>query len=73
MKFTLNKTYSFLLFLISTISFAQSVPPPPENPESGDIWAYPASPVDAYTFVLFLIAMVIITFVAIKSRQRILE
>ena len=73
MNFISKKTYSFLLVLISLVSFAQSVPPPPENPESGDIGAYPDSPIDSYTLILFFVAAVIITFVTLKQRQRILE
>lgn len=68
-----KKTYSLLLFAISILSFAQSVPPPPENPESGDIGAYPASPIDAYTLVLFLLAIVMIVFFMMKQKQRTVE
>lgn len=68
-----KKTYSFLLVLVSILSFAQSVPPPPDNPESGGIGAYPASPIDAYTFILFLLAVIMIVFFAVKQKQRILE
>ena len=68
-----KKTYSFLLVLISMLSFAQSVPPPPDTPESGDIGAYPASPIDAYTFILFFIAITMIVYFAVKSKERILE
>ena len=73
MNFLSKKTYSFLLVLISALSFAQSIPPPPENPESGDIGAYPASPIDAYTFVLFFVAITIIVYIAFKSKQSILQ
>lgn len=68
-----KKTYSFLLLLISILSFAQSVPPPPENPESGDIGGYPASPIDAYTLILFLVAIGIILLIAYKRKQSIAE
>lgn len=68
-----KRTYSFLLVLISILSFAQSVPPPPDNPESGDIGGYPASPIDAYTFVLFLFAIAMIVFFVLKQKQRIIE
>lgn len=68
-----KKTYSFLLVLISMLSFAQSIPPPPDNPESGDIGGYPASPIDAYTFVLFLAAIAMIVYFAVKSRKRIFQ
>lgn len=68
-----KKTYSFLLFLISILSFAQSVPPPPDNPESGDIGAYPASPIDAYTFILFFAAITMIVYFVVKSKKGILE
>lgn len=67
-----RKTYSFLLLVISIISFAQSVPPPPDNPESGDIGA-PAAPIDAYIFIMFLIATAMIAYITIKDRKRIIE
>lgn len=73
MKLLSKKTYTFLLLLISILSFSQSIPPPPENPESGDIGAYPASPIDAYTVVLLFIAFAMIVYFAIKSKERILE
>ena len=69
----LKKAYYLLFLLASVLSFAQSVPPPPENPESGDIGGYPASPIDAYTIVLFLMAVMMIAFFAQKQKQRILE
>ncbi len=73
MNILCKKAYYLLFLLVSVISFAQSVPPPPENPESGDIGGYPASPIDAYTFILFLIAVAMITFFAVRQKQRILE
>mgnify|MGYP003606553712 FL=1 len=73
MNILCKKAYYLLFLLVSVISFAQSVPPPPENPESGDIGGYPASPIDAYTFILFLVAVAMITFFAVKQKQRILE
>jgi len=69
----LKKTYYLLFLLVNVLSFAQSVPPPPENPESGDIGGYPASPIDAYTFVLFLVAFAMIVYFAAKSNKRILQ
>ena len=69
----LKKAYYLLFLLASVLSFAQSVPPPPENPESGDIGGYPASPIDAYTIVLFFMAIMMISFFAKKQKQRILE
>lgn len=68
-----KRTYSFLLVLVSILSFAQSVPPPPDNPESGDIGGYPASPIDAYTFVLFIMAIAMIVFFVLKQKQRVTE
>lgn len=68
-----KKTYAFLLLMVSILSFAQSVPPPPDNPESGDIGGYPASPIDAYTVILFLLAITMIIFFALKQKHRILE
>ncbi|UQB67382.1 hypothetical protein [Epilithonimonas zeae] len=58
---------------MSILTFGQSVPPPPENPESGDIGAYPASPIDDYVIGLFLVALVMIVAFVIKSRQRTLQ
>lgn len=72
MNLLLKKATAFLLILLSVISFAQTVPPPPENPESGDIGA-PASPIDAYTSILFVVALAIIIVAVVKQRQRILE
>lgn len=68
-----KRAYSFLLVLISILSFAQSVPPPPDNPESGGIGGYPASPIDAYTVILFLLAIAMIVFFVLKQKQRIVE
>ena len=72
MNLILKKTCGFLLILLSVISFAQTVPPPPENPEAGDVGA-PASPVDAYTLALFLVAVGIIIFAMMKQKQRIVN
>jgi len=55
------------------LAFGQTVPPPPENPESGDIGAYPASPIDDYVILLFVIALVMIVTFVMKSKQRILQ
>ncbi|MDP9956757.1 hypothetical protein [Epilithonimonas hungarica] len=68
-----KKAYSLIFILISMLSFAQSVPPPPENPESGGIGAYPASPIDGYTFILFLAAILMIVVFALRSRKRLLQ
>lgn len=69
-----RRIYIFLLILTSIFSFAQTVPPPPENPESGDIGAYPASPIDAYTLVLFLIGtLLIISVFYLKPKSKILN
>lgn len=64
-----KKVYSLLFLLINILSFAQSVPPPPDNPESGDIGAYPASPIDNYVFILFLVAISMISFFVLKSKN----
>lgn len=69
----LKKAYQLVLVLVSVFSFAQSVPPPPDNPESGDIGGYPASPIDSYIFVLFFVAIAMIAFIAMKQRQKILQ
>ncbi|MFC4164338.1 hypothetical protein ACFOWU_11790 [Epilithonimonas zeae] len=68
-----KKVYGFLFLVMSILAFGQSVPPPPENPESGDIGAYPASPIDDYVIGLFLVALVMIVVFVIKSRQRTLQ
>ncbi len=73
MNILVKKTYYILFLLAGVLSFAQSVPPPPENPESGDIGGYPASPIDEYTLILFLAAVSLIVIVAFKQKQRILE
>lgn len=73
MDLLFKKAYSLIFILISILSFAQSVPPPPENPESGGIGAYPASPIDGYTFILFLAALLMIAVVTLKSRKRLLQ
>ena len=73
MNILLKKAYYILFLLVGVLSFAQSVPPPPENPESGDIGGYPASPIDEYTIILFLVAISLILLFAFKQRQRILE
>lgn len=67
-----RKLYIFLTILTSIFSWAQVVPPPPENPESGDIGGYPASPIDAYTFVLFIIGtLLIVSVVYLKPKSKI--
>ncbi|WP_170144260.1 hypothetical protein [Epilithonimonas arachidiradicis] len=58
---------------MSIFAFGQSVPPPPENPESGDIGAYPASPIDDYVIFLLLIAVSMIVIVAAKSKRKLLQ
>lgn len=68
-----KKAYSLVFILIGILSFAQSVPPPPENPESGGIGAYPASPIDSYIFILFLVAVLMIVVAALKSKKRLLQ
>ncbi|WP_333854303.1 hypothetical protein [Epilithonimonas sp.] len=72
-NFLLKKIYGFAFILTSVLAFGQSVPPPPENPESGDIGAYPASPIDDYLVGLFLIALIMIVTFVIKSKQRTLQ
>lgn len=73
MNLLLKRVYGFLLLITSILAFGQSVPPPPENPESGDIGAYPASPIDDYLVGLFLIALVMIVAFVVKSKQRTLQ
>ena len=73
MNLLLKKVYGFLFIITSMLAFGQSVPPPPENPESGDIGAYPASPIDDYVVLLFVIALVMIVTFVMKSKQRILQ
>ncbi len=68
-----KKLQIFLFLLLSVVSFAQSVPPPPENPESGGIGGYPASPIDAHLFILFSIAVFLIGYVAVKARGKVLQ
>lgn len=72
-NFLLKKIYGFLFLITSVLAFGQSIPPPPENPESGDIGAYPVSPIDDYIVLLFVVAIVLILVVAVKSKQRLLQ
>lgn len=72
-NFLLKRVYRFLFLMMSIFGFAQSVPPPPENPESGDIGAYPASPIDSYTFILFLIAIAMTIIFVMKQKQKALQ
>ncbi len=69
----MKKAQFFLFLLLSVVSFAQSVPPPPDNPESGGIGAYPASPIDAHLIILFAVAILIIGYVAARAKGRILQ
>jgi hypothetical protein len=73
MNLLLKKVYGFLLVITSILAFGQSVPPPPENPESGDIGAYPASPIDDYVIGLFFVALVIIIAFVIRSKQKTIQ
>jgi len=73
MNLLFTRAYSLIFILIGILSFAQSVPPPPENPETGGIGGYPASPIDGYTFVLFLVAVLMIAFFALKTKKTILQ
>ncbi len=69
----LKRIYLFALLFLSILGFGQTVPPPPENPESGDIGAYPASPIDGYTLLLFLSAIILIAVFTMKSKNKILQ
>lgn len=69
----LKKASNLLFLLVSFISFAQSVPPPPDNPEGGDIGGYPASPIDSYTVMLFAVAVILMAFFALKKKEKIAE
>ena len=66
----LKKAQCVLFILLNILSFAQSVPPPPENPESGGIGGYPASPIDAYTLLLFFVGVFVIVMVTLRSRLK---
>ncbi len=68
-NFLIKKLGCVFLILNSLIILAQSVPPPPENPESGDIGGYPASPIDDYTIFLFIVAVLMIVLVTVKAKQ----
>ena len=52
---------SFSFFLGTMLSLAQVVPPPPPQPESGDIGG-PATPIDKYIVVLLLVAIFVIAY-----------
>lgn len=69
MKNTMKKILlSFNIFLGTMLVLAQSVPPPPPNPESGDIGA-PATPIDNYLFVLAILAFMIIYYYKTKHKK----
>ena len=66
-------TLSMSVFLGTFLTLAQAIPPPPPQPESGDIGGYPASPIDDYTIFLFIVAVLMIVLVTVKARQIILK
>lgn len=54
-------TLSMSVFLGTFLTLAQAIPPPPPQPESGDIGG-PATPIDMYMYLLLLIAPMLILF-----------
>ena len=54
-------TLSMSVFLGTFLTLAQAIPPPPPQPESGDIGG-PATPIDMYMYLLLLIASMLILF-----------
>lgn len=54
-------TISISVFLGTILTLAQVVPPPPPEPESGDIGG-PATPIDNYIVVLFVLAIFAIAY-----------
>lgn len=62
MRNTMKKiTLSMSVFLGTFLTLAQAIPPPPPQPESGDIGG-PATPIDMYMYLLLLIAPMLILF-----------
>lgn len=62
MRNTMKKiTLSISVFLGTFLTLAQAIPPPPPQPESGDIGG-PATPIDMYLYLLVLVAPMIILF-----------
>lgn len=54
-------TLSISIFLGTFLTLAQAIPPPPPQPESGDIGG-PATPIDIYVYLLLLVAPMVILF-----------
>ena len=54
-------TLSMSVFLGTFLTLAQAIPPPPPQPEAGDIGG-PATPIDMYMYLLLLIAPMLILF-----------
>lgn len=62
MRNTMKKiTLSMSVFLGTFLTLAQAIPPPPPQPESGDIGG-PATPIDMYLCLLILMVPMIILF-----------
>ena len=71
MKNFFNKLYLSLVFMLSVMANAQSVPPPPPQPESGDTGGLATTPIDMYLIWLIFAAFIMIYFVAMKTRKEI--
>ena len=68
MRSTMKKLFiSFSFFLGTMLSLAQVVPPPPPQPESGDIGG-PETPIDNYIVVLLLVAIFVIAYAQRKLK-----
>ena len=52
---------SFSFFLGTMLTLAQVVPPPPPQPEAGDIGG-PETPIDNYIVVLIVVAIFVIAY-----------
>lgn len=60
MKNTIEKIlFIFNIFLGTMLTLAQAVPPPPENPEGGGDIGGPATPIDGYLIILFVVALLV--------------
>lgn len=67
MKRSIKKIYiSICLLFGAFLSFAQVVPPPPPSGEGGEIGG-PATPIDMYGYILFVIVPVIIYYYRRKT------
>ena len=69
MRSTMKKLFiSFSFFLGTMLTLAQVVPPPPPQPENGDIGG-PETPIDNYIVVLIVVAIFVIAYAHRKLKM----